>query len=236
MSPGCSEDVLTVLVLAGAGLVFLAASAFVVQGLVLVTTSNSEHVRQRPQAASTGTTHVETATPVTTPCGDSVLQTCSEGPGAPLHIALAPMVDGSELAFRLLCRKHGATSAYTPMLRPQEVLETFRRTTRAQRVHPQDRPLVVQLCGHDPEALGDAVAALMRHHGPDGVDLNLGCPQEIAAKEGIGAFLAEGAPDTAVACVYVPRAIPLFAPHWHTCLDMRAMSPRPAPLLWHPPS
>lgn len=131
-------------------------------------------------------------------------------PHNPIPIFLAPMVDGSELAFRLLCRKHGATAAYTPMLRANEVLDTFRPGDSAQKdwpqIHDDDRPLVVQLCGHNPAELAAAVTVLVERFGPDGIDLNLGCPQMIAEKEGIGAFLAEQSPDLAIRCVRAMKA------------------------------
>ena len=42
---------------------------------------------------------------------------------------------------------------------------------------PQDRPLVVQLCGNDPDYL--LQAAKMVEDECDAIDINLGCPQVI---------------------------------------------------------
>ena len=103
---------------------------------------------------------------------------------------VAPMVDQSELPFRALCKKYGATLAYSPMFHSKNFSESpeYRRWQFS--TDPTvDRPLFVQFCGHD----GDTVLAAARHVEDqcDAVDLNLGCPQGIARRGQYGSFLME---------------------------------------------
>lgn len=68
-----------------------------------------------------------------------------------LKYIVAPMVGGSELAFRLLCRKYGATIAYTPMMSSERfaVDEEYRKAEF--QTTPEDRPLVAHFSANDPK-------------------------------------------------------------------------------------
>lgn len=137
-----------------------------------------------------------------------------ESIGSPKMI-VAPMVDRSEYAWRLLTRsylspsRNAQTLAYSPMLHARLFSEqaNFRdahfNPTKASLVstekmdqpafmdgHPEkDRPLFVQFCANKPDELLEAA----RYVAPycDAVDLNLGCPQGIARAGHYGAFLQE---------------------------------------------
>merc|ERR1719149_448435 len=84
------------------------------------------------------------------------------------------MVGGSELAFRLLARRHGAQLCYTPMIRSEEFAVPLLER------HADDCPLVAHFSGNDPQTLLDAARQAERCRGVVAVDLNLGCPQPAA--------------------------------------------------------
>jgi tRNA-dihydrouridine synthase len=99
----------------------------------------------------------------------------------------SPMVGQSELAFRMLCRQHGVGLCYTPMFISSLFVESEEYRERIFTTCPEDRPLIVQFCGNNPQTL--LQAALLVQDRCDAVDLNLGCPQEVAKRGGYGAHM-----------------------------------------------
>lgn len=142
---------------------------------------------------------------------------------------VAPMVGGSELAFRLLCRRHGATAAYTPMMEATRFVEDAAFRAQYLQTHAEDRPLVAHFCGNDPGVVGRACALAAATGGVDAVDLNLGCPQRVAFAGHYGSYLMREEDRDLVKSIVaamrrsVPREIAV-------CVKIRLMDDFPATL------
>lgn len=127
--------------------------------------------------------------------------------GSPKRI-VAPMVEHSELPWRILSRRHGAELIYSPMINAKIYAQNNRGAHRVREgffnrefgeegahelkvgdKNDTDRPLIVQFCANDPDQL--LYAAKTVEDRCDAVDLNLGCPQQIARRGNFGAFLQE---------------------------------------------
>mmetsp|Transcript_2554 Transcript_2554/g.3621 ORF Transcript_2554/g.3621 Transcript_2554/m.3621 type:complete len:707 (-) Transcript_2554:246-2366(-) len=100
---------------------------------------------------------------------------------------LAPMVGASELAFRLLCRKYGATLAYTPMMSSTKFASCSNYRREEFQTIPEDRPLVCHFSANNPSEF--ASAAKLVEDRCDAIDLNLGCPQRTAYVGHFGSYL-----------------------------------------------
>lgn len=112
--------------------------------------------------------------------------------GRPTKI-VAPMVDGSELGWRIMSRRYGAELCYSPMLHSRLFSEDKKfRDQFLSEMDGQpglDRPLIIQFCANDPEVLLKAAKFVVGKC--DAVDINFGCPQGIAKKGHYGSYLME---------------------------------------------
>ncbi|KAH8107419.1 Dus-domain-containing protein [Phellopilus nigrolimitatus] len=116
--------------------------------------------------------------------------------GSP-KLVVAPMVDQSELSWRILSRRYGAQLVYTPMINAKMFAESKHKSYKEQAFNllngeeggSQDRPLIVQFAANDPDQLLTAAKLVEAHC--DAVDINFGCPQDIARRGRYGCYLQD---------------------------------------------
>ena len=111
-------------------------------------------------------------------------------------LVLAPMEDVSNLAFRLIAKRIGGPGLmFTEFVSAMAIHYGASKTLRKMRVHPDERPLAVQIFGGDPDIMAET-ALIAQEMGADVLDVNMGCWVPKVCKTGSGAALLKD-PDLA---------------------------------------
>jgi tRNA-dihydrouridine synthase B len=99
---------------------------------------------------------------------------------------LAPMEDVTDVVFRRLCRKHGATLAMTEFVNTEGLLRGCRNARRKIELADDDELTGIQIYGANPERLAEA-ARFAEQAEPLFIDINCGCWVPKIAGRGAGA-------------------------------------------------
>jgi nifR3 family TIM-barrel protein len=104
-------------------------------------------------------------------------------------VVLAPMAGITNVAFRQLCREHGAGLYVCEMVTTRALIERNPKTLRMVAFTARERPRSLQLYGIDPDVVAQAVRMVVEEDLADHIDLNFGCPVPKVTRKGGGAAL-----------------------------------------------
>ena len=106
---------------------------------------------------------------------------------------LAPMEDVTDIGFRMLCKRFGASMVYTEFVSAEALVRDVKSTVKKLTISDEERPVGIQIYGRDIDAMVEA-AKIVEQAGPDVIDLNFGCPVKKVAGKGAGAGMLQNIP------------------------------------------
>ena len=106
---------------------------------------------------------------------------------------LAPMEDVTDIGFRMLCKRFGASMVYTEFVSAEALVRSIQSTVNKLTIRNEERPVGIQIYGRDADARVEA-ARIVEQAAPDVIDLNFGCPVKKVAGKGAGAGMLQNIP------------------------------------------
>lgn len=107
---------------------------------------------------------------------------------------LAPMEDVTDIGFRLLCKRFGASMVYTEFVSAEALIRSVNSTVAKLKIAEEERPVGIQIYGRDVDAMVEAAKIVEQEAHPDVIDLNFGCPVKKVAGKGAGAGMLRNVP------------------------------------------
>ena len=108
-------------------------------------------------------------------------------------IALAPMEDVTDTAFRLICKRLGADIVYTEFTSCEALIRDIPRAVKKIQITDEERPVAIQLFGGVETSMEEATARATAFS-PDFIDINCGCWVKNHVSRGEGAALLKDLP------------------------------------------
>ena len=108
-------------------------------------------------------------------------------------VFLAPMEDVTDIGFRMLCKRFGASMVYTEFVSAEALVRSVKSTVQKLTISDDERPVGIQIYGRDVAAMVEAARIVEQAH-PDVIDLNFGCPVKKVAGKGAGAGMLRNIP------------------------------------------
>lgn len=102
--------------------------------------------------------------------------------------ALAPMAGVADRAYRMMCKKFGASYVVSEMVSAKGLCYSDNKTKELCTVTNNERPMAIQLFGSEPEFMARA-AEIVSGFKPDIIDINMGCPVPKVVNIGCGCSL-----------------------------------------------
>ena len=108
-------------------------------------------------------------------------------------VFLAPMEDVTDIGFRLLCKRFGASMVYTEFVSAEALVRSVKSTINKLTISDEERPVGIQIYGRSVEDMVEA-AKIVEQAKPDLIDINFGCPVKKVAGKGAGAGMVQNIP------------------------------------------
>lgn len=106
---------------------------------------------------------------------------------------MAPLAGITDLPFRLICKRMGASLVYTEMISCEGLVRYQKRTLSITDTVPAERPVSFQLFGNNIESMARGAEACNKL-GADIVDINMGCPVRKVVRGKSGSALLKELP------------------------------------------
>ena len=107
---------------------------------------------------------------------------------------LGPMAAYTDIAYRLLCRKHGAAMCFTEFANANAIVRSGEESWSLMRTCKEEMPVGIQIFGSDEKTIAEAAKMISGRVASGSlyascIDLNFGCPAGSVIRSGAGSAL-----------------------------------------------